>query len=84
VAFLDQPGKLLDEARDARRIRGLSFHEEVVSLRSNANVEQGLEIADVVVVGADEGFQGRLGNGNLTQRRSWNARISLRYSNLQE
>ena len=84
VAFLDQAGQLLDEARHARRVRRLSFHQEVISLRSNANVEQGLEVAEVVVVGADEGFQGRLRNGNLTLRRGWNSRISLCYSNLQE
>jgi hypothetical protein len=84
VTVFDQPRQLLDKARDTGGVGWFAFDEEVVSLRSNANVEQRLQVAEVVVVGADEGFQGRLGNGYLTQRRGWNSRISLYCSNLQE
>ena len=63
---------------------GLAFDDELVALRADANVEQRFEVAEVFVVGPEEGLEGGLGDGNLTQRRGWNSRISLCYSYLPE
>jgi hypothetical protein len=47
------------------RVR-IAFDEQLVALRADLNVEHRLEVAEVVVVGADEGLQRGLRNGDLS------------------
>jgi hypothetical protein len=39
-------------------------------------------MAEVFVIGPEEGLDGRLRDGDLTLRNRWDSRISLSYSNL--
>jgi hypothetical protein len=39
-------------------------------------------VAEIFVVGPEEGLDGRLRDGDLALRNRWDSRISLSYSNL--
>ncbi len=76
MTLAHQPRQLLDQLSHTRGVGGLTFDDELVALRAYTHVQQRFDSAEVVVVGPNEGLEGRLGDGNLTQRRGRNARIS--------
>ena len=47
VALPDQDAQLLDQVRDLGGISRITFDHELVALGSNADVEEGLELAEV-------------------------------------
>jgi hypothetical protein len=51
-------------------------------VRRHTHVEKGFEVAEILVVGPEEGLDGRLRDGDLTRRCRWDSRISLSYSSL--
>ena len=82
MAFVDERGQLRDELRDARRVLGLAFDDELVPLRLDVDVEERFEVAEVFVVRPEERLDGGLGDRNLAQRSGGDSRISLYYSYL--
>ena len=72
----------MHQLRDARGIVGLTLDDELVALRADANIQDGLKVAEVVIIRADEGFERGFRDGNLTKRRGGNSRISFCFSYL--
>ena len=66
VAFLHQAAQLFDEARDARGAAGIAFDHELMALGADADVEEGFELAQVVVVRAEK--RGHAASGTVTLR----------------
>ena len=65
MAFADQRAELFDQARDFRGRDGIAFDHELVALGPNADVEEGFELPEVIVVRAEERRDARLGHRNL-------------------
>ena len=82
VAFLHQAAQLFDEARHARRAAGIAFHHELMPLGADADVEEGFELAQVVVVGPEKRGHTCFRYRHLAHRRGAYSRISLRYKQL--
>ena len=76
--------QLFDQVGDTGGIFRLALDQQVAALRADTDVEQRFEIAEVIVVRPDEGFQGGLGDRDLAHRGVRNSRISLDYSYLQD
>src|SRR3990170_3324485 len=55
---------------------------ELMALGTDADVEEGLELAQVVVVSPEQRGHASLGNRHLAHRRCAYSRISLRYKQL--
>ena len=82
MAFIDQPAELLDKSRDFGGAARIAFDQQLVALGSDANVQKGLQLPEVVVVGPEQGRHARLGHCYFTHRRRADSRISLRYKQL--
>lgn len=63
---------------------GFALDEQIAPLSANADVQYGLEIAEVIVVGPDECLQLRLGDRDLTLWGGRNSGISFSCSHLPE
>ena len=82
MALIDQPAELFDEARDFGGAARIAFDQELVALGSDANVQEGFQLPEVVVVGPEQGRHARLGHCYFAHRRRADSRISLRYKQL--
>ena len=82
VALLHEAAELFDEARHARRAAGIALDHQLVALGADADVEEGFELAQVVVVSPEERGHACLGYRHLAHRRGAYSRISLRYKQL--
>jgi hypothetical protein len=65
VSLFDERRQLRDELRDARRVFGLAFDDELVALRADADVQECFEMAEVFIVRPEQRLDGALGNRNL-------------------
>ena len=59
---------LIDQLRDACRVLRVAVDDELVALRPDLDVEQRFEVAEVFVVGPEEGLDGGLRDRDLAQR----------------
>jgi hypothetical protein len=82
VALGDQPANLLDETRDRAGIFGITFDEQLVALRADADIQQSFEVSQVVVVGSEERGEPVLVDGNAASGDSSDRDISLCYKEL--
>jgi hypothetical protein len=71
VAFGDERADLIDQPRDLRGVLRLPFDDQLVSLGPDADVEKRFEVAEVFVVGPEEGLDCRLRDGYLALRYRW-------------
>ena len=62
---LDQPAELFDQARDFGGARRIAFDHELVALGADADVQEGFELPEVVVVRPEERRHARLGHRDL-------------------
>jgi hypothetical protein len=84
MPFHHEGSKLGDKLCYSRRVVGLPFDEQIIPLRLDVHVEERFEVAEVFVVRPEEGFDGGLGDRNLTQRNGGDSRISLYYRYLRQ
>ena len=82
MTLSNERADLFDESRDLRGVLRVTFDNELVALSPHTDVEKGFEVAEIFVVGPEEGLDGRLRDGDLALRNRWDSRISLSYSNL--
>jgi hypothetical protein len=82
VAFSDEGADLFDESRHLARILGLTFDEQIVALRSNADVQEAFEVAEIVVVGPEERGKAVLADGDAAGGSGSDRDISLCYKEL--
>ena len=81
VALLIRPPSC-STRRATRGAAGIAFHHELMPLGADADVEEGFELAQVVVVGPEKRGHARFGHRHLAHRRGTYSRISLRYKQL--
>jgi hypothetical protein len=84
MAFGDEGADLLDQTSNPNGTLRLTLDDQLVPLRRQTNVEQGLEMSEIFVVCPEERFDRRLGNGYLPRLNWWDSCISLTYSDLTE
>jgi hypothetical protein len=82
VSFGDERADLFDESGDFARVLGLALDEQIVALRSNPDVQQALEVAEIVVVGPEERGEAVLTDGNAASGGGSDRDISLCYKEL--
>jgi hypothetical protein len=82
VSFGDQRADLFDQAGDLARVVGLALDEQIVALRSNADVQEAFEVAEIVVVGPEERGEPVLTDGNAASGSGSDRDISLCYKEL--
>jgi hypothetical protein len=82
VAFSDQGADLFDESCDLARIFGLALDEQIVPLRSNADVQEAFEVAKIVIVGPEERGEAVLTDGDASSSSGSDRDISLCYKEL--
>jgi hypothetical protein len=82
VAVGNQPADLLDESRDPGGVLGIAFDEQLMALGADADVQQGLEVSQVVVVGPEERGEPVLVDGNAARGDGSDRDISLCYKEL--
>ena len=62
MAFIDQPAELFDETRDFSGADRIAFDQQLVALGPDANVQEGFQLPEVVVVSPEQGRHARLGH----------------------
>jgi hypothetical protein len=77
VSFSDERADLFDQAGDFPRVFGLALDEQIVALRSNADVQEAFEVAEIVVVGPEERGEAVLADGDTACGTSSDRDISL-------
>ena len=82
MTFADQAAKLFHEPRHARGAVRIALDHQIVALRTDADVEEGFELAEVIVEGAEERRDAGFRNRNLPHRGGADSCISLRYKQL--
>ena len=82
VALGDQPANLLDETRDRAGVFGITFDEQLVALRADADIQQSFEVSQVVVVGSEERGESVFVDGNTARSGGSDRDISLCYKEL--
>jgi len=82
MSFGDERANLLDQSGDLTRVFGLPLDEQIVALRSNADVEEPFEVAEIVVVGPEERGEAVLSDGNAASCSGSDRDISLCYKEL--
>ena len=70
---------MIDHALHFVDVRGLAVDEQTVAVSLDADVEQRFEVAEILVVGAEEGFDTFIGHSNLAHAEN-EPNISLRGS----
>ncbi len=68
VAVAHQRRQLIDDAVDLVEGRRVAFHQQVVALRPDADAEERFEVFEVLVVGAEQGFDPLFGDGDAFHR----------------
>jgi hypothetical protein len=84
VAFTDECSDLLDEPSDFPGVFRLAIDEQIVTLRSNADVQEAFEVAKIVVIGPEERGEAVLTDGNAASSSGSDRDISLCYKELTE
>ena len=82
VSFGDERADLFDQASDFSRVVGFTLDEQIVALRSNADVQEAFEVAEIVVVGPEERGEPVLADGNAASGSGSDRDISLCYKEL--
>jgi hypothetical protein len=82
VALGDQRADLLDESGNLARVLRLALDEQIVTLRTNADVQEAFEVAEIVVVGPEERGEAVLTDGNAASGSGSDRDISLCYKEL--
>ena len=84
VAVAHQRRQLTDDAVDLFQTGRFAVHEELMALRTDANVEERFEMLEVLVVGAEQGFNPLFGDRNALHLYGVWPVISLYYNELAE
>ena len=82
MSFGDERADLFDQTRDFRGVVGLTLDEQIVALRSDADVQEAFEVAEIVVVGPEERGEPVLTDGNAASGSGSDRDISLCYKEL--
>jgi hypothetical protein len=77
VALGDQGADLLDEPRHGVGVLSVALDEQIVALRSNADVQEAFEVAEIVVVGPEERGQAVFTDGDAASGSGSDRDISL-------
>ena len=82
MSFGDERTDLFDETGHFARVFGLALDEQIVTLRSNADVQKAFEVAEIVVVSPEERGEPVLTDGNAASGSGSDRDISLCYKEL--